>query len=308
MRSRVTSVGLIVLPDPAEHFEYPSHIDRAGLDALPSKPGVYLFRDRRGRPIYIGKSVNIRSRVLAHLRTPEEACMLQDTRRVDYLRTAGEIGALLLESHLIKHYQPAYNVLLKFESESFAIGLRQGDPRPSAFSYSEAENDETISLYGLFVSRGAAQEALAGLVREHRLCPALLGLESATRGRACFAHQIGRCAGACVGKETRETHGHRMHAALEGLNAAVWPYAGPIGIVETEARWRQVHVIDRWSYVGSLEGRRRRLMLAARPALDIDTYRILAKPLAQDALTVAVCDVKESRNGSRSYLLPKAAG
>src|SRR3569833_556178 len=90
MRPRVTSIGLIALPPPAEDFAYPAHIDRDSLEALPSKPGVYLFRDRRNVPLYIGKSINLRSRVLSHLRTPQEAAMLQATRRVDFLRTAGE--------------------------------------------------------------------------------------------------------------------------------------------------------------------------------------------------------------------------
>ncbi|MGH8806817.1 MAG: hypothetical protein ACREX0_02910 [Noviherbaspirillum sp.] len=76
MQAHVTSVGLVIRPDPADIFEYPHHIDRGSLDALPSKPGIYIFRDAQHRPLYVGKSVNIRARVLSHLRTPEEAHML----------------------------------------------------------------------------------------------------------------------------------------------------------------------------------------------------------------------------------------
>ena len=75
MQSRITSAGLIVRRDAAEAFVYPDHIDRASIDALPSKPGIYIFWDENDKPLYIGKSVNIRSRVLSHLRTPEEARM-----------------------------------------------------------------------------------------------------------------------------------------------------------------------------------------------------------------------------------------
>ena len=113
MRSRVSSVGLILRPDPASGFCYPDHIDRASLDALPRQPGVYRFIGHDGWPVYIGKSVCLRSRVLSHLRTPEEAAMLRDTARVEFERTAGEVGALLLESRLIKQMQPAYNALLR---------------------------------------------------------------------------------------------------------------------------------------------------------------------------------------------------
>ena len=293
MRPRVTSVGLI-LPLPAADFEYPAHIDRASLDALPPKPGVYLFRNRANALIYIGKSINIRSRVMAHLRTPEETAMLQETRRVDFLRTAGEIGALLLESRLIKEYQPGYNVKLKFMAEPFALYLKGDGMRPLVAACSDIPWNESAFLYGLFASRSAAQEGLLALVRRHMLCPALLGIETTTHGRACFARQIGRCRGACVGNESRETHCNRLRAALEQLNDEIWPYGGPIAIVERDDQWRQVHVVDRWSYIGSLDGRRRKIKLPVKHVVDIDTYKILAKPLADGKLTIAACEVRRS--------------
>jgi len=291
MRPRVTSVGLILPPPPAE-CEYPAHINRASLDALPNKPGVYLFLDRSNTPIYIGKSVNIRSRVMAHLRTAEEAAMLKATRKIDFVRSAGEIGALLLESQLIKRHQPVCNTLLKYESEPFALYLPGGETRPLAAAYSEVECDESAFLYGLFPSRSAAQEKLEALIRQHMLCPALLGLESVTHGRACFAHQIGRCRGACIGTESKAAHAARLRAALEKLNAEIWPWNGPIGIIETDERLRQIHVVDRWSYIGSLQGRRRKIRLPANRAVDIDTYKILARPLADGELQIASCEVR----------------
>lgn len=281
------------MPLPQADFEYPAHINRASLDALPPRPGVYFFRDHANHPVYIGKSINIRSRVMAHLRTPEETGMLQQTRRVDFLRTAGEIGALLLESCLIKKHQPFYNAKLKFMAESFALHLRSGGTRPQVAAFGDLSLNESAFLYGLFASRSAAQEGLLALVRQHMLCPALLGIETTTHGRACFARQIGRCMGACVGNESRETHFNRLQTALEELNAAIWPYDGPIGIVETDDRWRQVHVVDRWSYIGSLEGRRRKIKLPAKHAIDIDTYKILARPLANGMLTIAACEVRQ---------------
>lgn len=304
MRPRITSVGLIMPSRPAEDFEYPAHIDHASLAALPTAPGVYFFRDQDDVPLYIGKSVNLRSRVLAHLRTPEEMAMLAQTRRVDFVRTAGEIGALLLESQLIKRYQPAYNVLLKFCGESFALCLVDGGSHPQIVGRSEADAGASASLYGLFASRREAGEGLHALVRRHQLCPALLGLETATHGRACFAHQIGRCRGACIGRESRQAHRQRLLLALEQLDAAVWPYAGPIGIIETAAQWRQVHVIDRWSYAGSLQGRQRKLALPARQGIDIDTYKILARPLAEGKLFHVACEVTQNRSGQRYCVAP----
>ena len=94
-------------------YEYPEHL-RPWLEALPRQPGVYLFHGESDTlPLYIGKSVNIRSRVLSHLRTPDEAAMLRQSRRITWQRTAGELGALLLEAQLIKEQQPLFNKRLR---------------------------------------------------------------------------------------------------------------------------------------------------------------------------------------------------
>lgn len=297
MRPRVTSVGLILPPGSPENYEYPAHIDYASLAALPARPGVYFFRNQDGEAIYIGKSVNIRSRVLAHLRAAEEMAMLAATRRVDFMQTAGEIGALLLESQLIKRHQPACNVLLKYYGDSFALYLPDDGNRPRVAGSSEIDDCAAECMYGLFASRSDAERGLHALVRREQLCPALLGLESTTHGRACFAHQIGHCRGACIGRETRQAHAQRLRLALATLQASVWPHDGPIGIIERDGRHRQVHIIDHWSYVGSLEGRRSKIALPARRVIDIDTYKILANPLAEGRLAWVACAVTQSRAG-----------
>jgi excinuclease Cho len=279
----VTSVGLIVLPDPAESFIYPAHVDRASIDALPAAPGVYLFLDRHDVPVYIGKSVNIRTRVLSHLRAPEEAAMLAATHRVDCIRTAGEIGALLLESRLIKQMQPAFNVLLRWTGDIFSLRLESGKLQVVG----SCDDDFDIGpRYGLFPSRSTAQQGLEKLVRQHMLCPAFTGIEKATNGRACFAHQIGHCRGACAGKEPVQEHGARLQHALEQLEAEVWPYAGPIGIVEENEGQRDVHVVERWSHLCTLQGRRKTFRRPARRNIDIDVYKILSKPLLANELQV----------------------
>jgi excinuclease Cho len=244
-------------------------------------------------PIYIGKSVNIRSRVLSHLRTPEEAPMLEDTRTIDFVRTAGEIGALLQESQLIKKHQPFYNAQLKFVGESFSLLLHGDDVKPRVIGSYESNAIYNKNLYGLFASRSAAQEGLRLLIREHKLCPVFCGLETAIHGRACFSRQIGRCMGACIGAESAESHHARLLAALEQLQASVWPYPGPVGIVEECDGWRQTHVVDRWCYIGSLEGRRKKLRRPAQQIIDIDTYKILVKPMSSGQLNVVAMEFFE---------------
>jgi excinuclease Cho len=168
MRTHVNSVGLLVVSDPVLNFSYPAHIPRECIDALPSLPGVYIFRDAAGKPIYIGKSVNIRTRVLSHMRTAEEMQMLARAATIDFERTGGEIGALLRESQLVKQYQPVFNSKLRRLREMCSISMAGEQPeivfaRDVDFALAE-------QLYGLFGSKKAAIETLRDVVHARGLC------------------------------------------------------------------------------------------------------------------------------------------
>ncbi len=291
MHARITSVGLLIKPNPADTFTYPDHIDRASLDALPALPGIYIFRDAQNVPLYIGKSVNIRSRVLSHLRTPEEARMLQQTSHIEFRRTAGEVGALLLEARLIKEMHPVHNKKLRRLREMCALRLEASSQQRGAIEVVYArEHDfaKTDGLYGLFATRKAALEKLRTLVDMHMLCPATVGLETVARGRACFAKQIGRCLGACAGAESLDDHHARLMAALEPMRIMVWPYAGPMAIVEEHDGWRQLHMIDHWSYLGSIDASDDQsiLKIPSKRVFDVDTYHILAKSMLRGDLLI----------------------
>lgn len=140
-------------------YEYPEHL-RPWLEALPKLPGVYQFHgDSDTMPLYIGKSVNLRSRVLSHLRTPEEAAMLRQSRRITWQRTAGELGALLLEARLIKEQQPLFNKRLRRNKQLCA--WRLADHRPQIVYAREVDFSHQQHLYGLFANRRAALQDAA---------------------------------------------------------------------------------------------------------------------------------------------------
>lgn len=282
MRTHVSSTGLLIRPEPAAAFIYPRHIARAGIDALPARPGVYVFRDQAGAALYVGKSINLRARVLAHLRAPEEARMLARSTHIEFERTAGEIGALLLESARVKQWQPAFNRQLR--QTRAMCSLRLDGALPRVVSGRECDFAGAGDLYGLFASPRAALEALRELVAEHRLCPALTGLEARPAGRPCFARQIGRCHGACCGHESAALHAARLRAALDAWRVLAWPYPGPVGIVEQdEDGWRQTQVVDRWCYLGALGNA---ASGPAAPRFDMDIYRILVKPVSLGKLSI----------------------
>ena len=95
----------------------PTHINPEDIKALPERPGVYIFYDENNTPLYIGKSTNIKERVLSHFTndytSTKEMNLVQQMTHIETITTAGELGALLLESQMIKKEQPIYNRQLR---------------------------------------------------------------------------------------------------------------------------------------------------------------------------------------------------
>ncbi|HFZ8996004.1 TPA: excinuclease Cho [Citrobacter freundii] len=259
-------------------YEYPEHL-RPFLSELPSSPGVYLFHSESDTlPLYIGKSVNIRSRVLSHLRTPEEAAMLRQSRRISWICTAGEIGALLLEARLIKEQQPLFNKRLRRNRQLCSLQLTAG--KVAVVSAREVDFSQAPNLFGLFANRRAALQALQTLADEHKLCYGLLGLEPLSRGRACFRSALKRCAGACCGLESIEAHQSRLLTSLERLRIICWPWKNAIALKESRPEMTQFHIINNWLWLGAVSSLDDAASLIRTPAgFDQDGYKILCKPL-----------------------------
>jgi DNA polymerase III subunit epsilon len=264
----------------------PPQLDRTAIDAVPEAPGVYLFYDEGSVPLYIGKSASMRTRVMAHFSgasSQRAVDLSKRVRRIDWKRTAGELGALLLEARLVKELAPEFNRQLRAAEGLCGFAF---DGRRLRFAGAhEIDGDTLPFVYGVFRSRRAAMQALRGLADEHRLCLQALGFESGPL-HACFRHQLGRCAGVCAGRESVHLHHARLAAALASWKAADWPHDGPLGIVEKSRSGEEteVHVVDRWCYLGAarsdaevaelLEGGR-------RGRFDFDHYRILARHLGR---------------------------
>jgi DNA polymerase-3 subunit epsilon len=273
----------------------PAHIERATLDAIPDAPGVYLFYGENGAPLYVGKSVALRSRVLQHFaadaHSPREAQIAREIRRIEWQRSCGELGALLREAQLVKELLPALNRQLRRVNDLCGFAFDGKDVR---LARAEQINSETISdLCGVFRSKRAALAALRGLADEHRLCLRTLGFDASDRrGKgACFRHQIRRCAGVCAGLESAQVHQARAVAALAGLKTAAWPWRGPVGIVEEDVDRDavEIHVVDNWCLLGTVRSEAEvgeLLQGRARARFDLDHYKIFARHLAAGRATV----------------------
>lgn len=270
----------------------PPHLPAAQIDALPDSPGVYRFYDQNGLLLYIGKSVNIRARVLSHFSADhssgKEMQLAQQVRHVECTTTAGELGALLLENREIKERLPTLNRRQRRISNLVSFQLAKDctqEPVLQIVNVSAEGFGESENLYGLFRSRRIAENALRELAGEHQLCARKLGLEArGKRGQPCFARQLKKCRGACDGSEAEIKHHLRLLQALGKLKINTWPYPGRIGLRERNADGAtDIHLLDNWCYLGTIRERDLQGDLfestQLEGAFELDTYRILVRYL-----------------------------
>lgn len=255
-------------------FVYPQAL-RENIDTVPVVTGVYFFYgESETLPLYIGKSVNLRSRLLAHFRNPDEAKLLRQTRYIRYQQTSGEIGALLLEAQLIKQLKPLFNKRLRKLRQLHS--LKMSPEGVTIVSLNPQEVGCTENIFGLFKNRYRALGALKEIADRHELCYGLLGIEKNPPGRACFRHALRKCSGACCGVISVEQHNAQLLEALQDMKVICWPWPGRIALREGE----KYQVIDHWIWLGeadSLEQARTLTLIA--DGYDIDSYKILCKPL-----------------------------
>lgn len=266
----------------------PPHIPEGLVDNLPECPGVYLFYGDNDMPLYVGKSTNLRSRVLSHFagdhRNTKELRLSQQLKRIEWRETAGELGALLLEAKLVKELQPFHNQRLRRKSDLCSwqmVDAAHGGKTLVLQHAADLDFGRAAGLYGLFVSRRQALEVLRNLAAVHDLCLIQLGIEKPARHKnaPCFGYQIGNCHGICIGHEAPLQHDLRLMAALAKLKLQTWPYAGPIGIKEIFGEREELHIVDNWSYLGTARDDVAigDILSGNRPAFDLDTYKILVK-------------------------------
>jgi len=141
---------------------------------------------------------------------------------------------------------------------------------------------DLTDCFGLFRSRKDALKALTDIARSQRLCLKVLGLEQSAG--SCFAYQLGKCRGACVGKEPLALHGMRLQLALSALKLKAWPFPGRVALRERDdGGGADLHVCEDWAYLGTARSDEDLADLCAadlhRP-FDADVYRILVRHFA----------------------------
>ena len=256
----------------------PPHVDEAVILNLPESPGVYIFEDDNGAPLYVGKSVNIRTRVRSHFTNAttvaKELKMTLASHNVSFITTKTEVEALLLESAKVKELQPIFNRLLRRKTKQ-SVFLREYDE--NGYETIRIENTDLSqyqtleNVYGVYTTKMQAKKRLEAVAKTFQLCPKLLGLEKASN--ACFRYQLGLCNGACIGKESPDLYNRRVELALERSKIESWPFKSEVAVRISETR---SIIIDQWIVKSVVDHAfDEPVITPLESGFDIDTYKII---------------------------------
>jgi len=195
---------------PSALIQQPAKL-KARLKEVPSEPGCYLLRDGEDRILYIGKAKVLRNRVRSyfqsgggHAHSPRIALMVRQVCEIEFIVTDSEAEALALESNLIKHHQPHFNVLLKDDKKYPYLCITWSEAYPRIFITRRRRFRSPLDrFYGPYVDVGLLRRTLA-LVK--RVFPLRQRPQPLYRDRTCLNFDIGRCPGVCQEKISSEAY------------------------------------------------------------------------------------------------------
>jgi excinuclease ABC subunit C len=194
------------------------------IDRLPTHPGVYLFKDKKGTILYVGKAGNIKHRVSSYFQKPtgkdlKNLIMLEKVTDIDIIVTDTEKEAFILENNLIKVHHPRYNVKLRDDKNYPCLRLSIGEEFPTLTIVRRIKKDGSL-YFGPYPSATSLRETLR-LIR--RLFPIRTCLDTKFSGRLrpCINYEMDRCAGPCCGKIDQDQYREMVRQVrmfLEGKN------------------------------------------------------------------------------------------
>ncbi len=254
--------------------------DKSILASFPETTGVYFFYGTNGVLLYVGKSKSLRSRIRAHFNASEERRFMRGVARIEVQETAGELGALLLESKYIKELRPLRNIAARRRRRIIVATSKTNKQGFAVVSLKPIDYwsvDTSTPVLGLFKHLTQAKEYLTDIARKYRLCPKLLKLEQPSR--YCFSYHLGHCDGACMGEGDPEEYNARLAKAFEDRRIKAWPFTGIIVVEEASEQTgaQESFVIDNWCLVGSFRSDKDGIQLLAQGPhrFDYDSYKIL---------------------------------
>ena len=190
------------------------------LKSLPTRPGVYLYKDAAGAVVYVGKAGSLRPRVRSYFsaaaQSPKTREMMRHVASLDTIVVATEAEALILESNLIKEYKPRFNIQLRDDKRYPYIKVTIKEPFPRVFVTRKLHDDGSI-YFGPYTSVGVMREALEVIKRLHTVRSCSYDLPREAPSRPCLDYHIGRCLAPCVGLQDQSSYGEMIGEILRIL-------------------------------------------------------------------------------------------
>ncbi|HXH29013.1 MAG TPA: excinuclease ABC subunit UvrC, partial [Candidatus Polarisedimenticolia bacterium] len=196
---------------------------RLKLGELPDSPGVYLYRDRAGRLLYVGKAKSLKSRVRSYFQdstggqAPKTDALLSEIHDLEFIVTANEIEALILENSLVKKEQPRYNIRLRDDKNFPYLKMTTTERYPRVVLVRRARLDGN-AYFGPYLPASAARRTIQTVARQFKVATCYEHLDG-TRPRPCLLYQLNQCLGPCAGLVGDEEYAQAAHDArlfLEG--------------------------------------------------------------------------------------------
>ncbi len=204
-------------PEPEAPPKKPTLAER--VEALPTGPGVYLFKSERGAVLYVGKAQNLRQRVRQYVSGGDGRHQIPKLMRratdVDVLVTKNVKEALLLENELIKRHKPTFNVRLRDDKQYLGLRIDPGETWPRLVGVRKFRKDGAL-YFGPYTSNVALREALSNLRRIFplRSCSDGTFRDYQRRGRPCIEYEMKRCLGPCVGHTTEAAYREQVDGTV----------------------------------------------------------------------------------------------
>jgi excinuclease ABC subunit C len=282
------------------------------LKALPRGPGVYLFRDERGRVLYIGKAKSLRPRVRSYFQpsaTPRgtQTQLVPNVADIEVIVTGNEVEALHLEQNLVKRHRPPFNVRLRDDKSFPYIAVTMDDDYPRVM-FTRERHRRGVVYFGPYANAKKVRETLDVLNRVFRYRPCEGPQPGRHSGIPCLDYHIERCLAPCVAYVSKEAYREVINGVVEFLSGNTRPI-----VRELEQKMRDAAAEERFEEAARYRNRLRAIeRLAERQAADkraVGTVDVIGLAVEGDRAAVQIFPLREGKMVDRhSFHLENVEG
>ncbi len=220
---------------------------------VPARPGVYVFRDRFGKVIYVGKAANLRKRVSqyfqpsrSHASDPKVRSLIKSITNWEVYPVKNEDESLILESRLIKQYAPRYNVLMRDDKRYLLIRIDLNEDYPR-LKLARVRKDDGCRYFGPFPKGGMLRPTIDFLTRYFRIRSCKSTLPTEHDRKHCLAKNVRDCCEPCIGKVSREEYHARVAEMIKVLDGSIKELVANLkDRMETAAKETKFELAAKW--------------------------------------------------------------